>query len=282
MHSIKSISTNYVAHLSRIYNANEAKSITNLVLSRVLQKDKVQLVLNANEKLKTESENILLEYLAELEKGKPVQYVLGVADFFDLIFKVNEHVLIPRPETELLVRWILEDCENEDISILDIGTGSGIIPVALKHALPNVKMNALDISVDALSIAKQNSHQNKAEVHFFLFDVLAEKALADKYDIMVSNPPYIPERDKQALHRNVREFEPNLALFVPDNDALLFYNRIADLALQSLKKPGLLYFEMYEEYALQISKMLELKGFQGIEIRKDQANKDRMIRAKLI
>ncbi|MBT8196219.1 MAG: peptide chain release factor N(5)-glutamine methyltransferase, partial [Bacteroidia bacterium] len=214
--------------------------------------------------------------------GKPVQYVLGSTEFFGLNFKVNASVLIPRPETELLVQWILDDDPKANSSILDIGTGSGIIPISFKHSLPSVSVSAMDISEGALEVAKENARINKVDVEFLLNDILEDKAIDSKYDVIVSNPPYVPIKDKESLHKNVKAFEPHLALFVPNEDALLFYNRISDYAMQALQRPGFLYFEIYEDYANQIAEMLGQKGFQEIEIKKDLADKDRMIRAKLV
>lgn len=281
MHTIKSLAAVFNQVLSSMYDAPEAKAIGNLVFMHALDWDKSDLFLNADEALTPNDEKVLLAYLKDLQTGKPVQYVLGEIDFFDLKFKVNSDVLIPRPETEELVRWILKDEPQEELKVLDIGTGSGIIPISLKHAREQWEVHAIDLSEPALRMAEENAQLNLVDVQFSAFDVLSEQRLEHSFDIIVSNPPYIPINDKKSLHQNVKDFEPHLALFVPNDDATIFYTKIADLALGALNKPGFLYFEIYELYAQNIIEMLHSKGFQAIELRQDMAGKDRMIRAKL-
>ena len=204
MNSIKSISDLFVKKLSVVYDLNEAQAIKNLVLTTVFSCNSADLVIRRNDIVDESLLIILNNYLQKLETGKPVQYVLGESEFFDLRFKVNDAVLIPRQETELLVQWIIDDFKNTSPNILDVGTGSGIIPISLKKNIVGSDVSGLDVSKDALTIAKENAALNKVEVSFIEFDVLSNKELSAKYDIIVSNPPYVPISDKSLLHINVR------------------------------------------------------------------------------
>lgn len=282
MSNIKSISDQFVKKLAKVYDLNEAKAIKNLVFTTVFNCNFADLVLRRNDIVEESLWKKLNTYLAELEQGKPVQYVLGETEFFNLKFIVNSAVLIPRQETELLVLWIIDDFKNSSPNILDIGTGSGIIPISLKKNIERAVVSGLDVSNDAIQLANKNAALNKVDVSFFDFDVLSGIELIDRYDIIVSNPPYVPLADKNSLHKNVIDFEPSIALFVPNEKPLLFYERIADLALHALIRPGSLYFEIYESDASEIKQMLEIKGFQKVVVRRDFAEKDRMIKAELI
>ena len=243
--------------------------------------------------------DFLLEDLDIIKKrllaGEPVQYVVGFAWFFGLKFKVNPDVLIPRPETEELVAWIREDTLNKLIDegpnplrVLDIGTGSGCIPITLKVKNPKVTVSAVDISEGALITASRNAYRMNADVDFKRLDILNENSWSEigQFDIIVSNPPYIPTQEKALMANNVLDYEPHLALFVTDADPLIFYEKIADFAKKHLwmnpkytQLRGILYLECNEFNAPKVVKMLQNKGFYNVELRKDMSKKDRMIRA---
>ncbi len=213
--------------------------------------------------------------------GEPVQYIVGFAWFYGLKFKVNNFVLIPRPETEELVEWILETTKNaqKPIKILDIGTGSGCIPVTLKVKNPSFDVHAVDVSESALITASRNAYRMNADVTFNRIDILnqAESLSLPHFDVIVSNPPYIPNHEKALMQDNVLLHEPDLALFVDDNDPLIFYKTIADFAKKRLNTEGVLFFECNEFNAHQVIEMLKEKGFQDVFLRQDMSGKDRMV-----
>lgn len=234
----------------------------------------------------TVSESELLKFndaIKELKKFKPLQYILGEANFYGLKFYVNEHVLIPRPETEELVHFIIHDNKMNAPAILDIGTGSGCIPIALKKNIPSAVVSSIDVSEKALNVANRNAKKNDVEILFILRDILDPLAILDqqllKYDIIVSNPPYICNAEKNKMDKNVLDYEPHLALFVNDNDPLLFYNVICDFALKMLKTNGKLYFEINQSLASETKDLLESKGFKNVELIKDLSNNYRILRS---
>lgn len=215
-----------------------------------------------------------------LAQGEPLQHVTGFTEFCGLRFKTDRRALIPRPETEELVETIVRECdEQQPMHILDIGTGTGAIAISLASLLPHSAVTAMDVSADALSLAAHNAHENHVEVKFVQMDVLQCDKLTQSYDIIVSNPPYIPEKMRTSLHRNVMEYEPSLALFVTDEKPLLFYEKIAALAISALPAGGRLYFETYEEYHPQLKKMLEEMGFAKVESRCDSFGRPRFVKA---
>ena len=232
--------------------------------------------------------------ISELKAEKPIQYITGEAWFYGLRFEVNENTLIPRPETEELVEWIVESQKSKvesqklkvenlkiqksnNLTILDIGTGSGCIPIALKKEIPNADVSAIDVSEKALEMAHKNALDNQVEVNFILQDILETESLDEKYDVIVSNPPYVRNLEKYEIKKNVLDYEPHLALFVNDSDALLFYRKIAQLALKSLAPNGKLFFEINQYLAKEMVELLEQLGFKNIELRKDFMGNDRMI-----
>ena len=224
----------------------------------------------------------LIELVSELKKDKPLAQIIGEWEFYGLKFKVNEHTLIPRPETEELVQLIVnENGEHDNLNILDIGTGTGCIPISLKNELKNTNITAFDVSNEALKIAKKNAALNNLEVNFKKVDILGadNQDLISELDIIVSNPPYIPQKEKELMHKNVLDFEPELALFVDDTEPLLFYDKIADFALHHLKQNGKLYFEINENYGQETKQLLINKGFKNVLVIKDLNEKDRMIKA---
>lgn len=225
---------------------------------------------------------VMQTVLERLEKEEPIQYILGKTEFYSLPFKVNKHVLIPRPETEDLVSWVLENLpnENEKKSILDIGTGSGCIPIAIKKNRPETNIYAIDISKEALKVAQQNANFNEVTISFIEQDILQADSLSQEFDVIISNPPYVRELEKKEMRNNVLEHEPHNALFVSDENPLLFYKKIADLAKKHLSENGLLFFEINQYLEKETINMLKEKGFSNVEVKRDLFGNPRMILAK--
>lgn len=216
--------------------------------------------------------------LDRLASGEPFQYVMGRTEFCGLPFKVTPAVLIPRPETEELVaRIVSENAGRTGLSVLDIGTGSGAIAVTLAKNLPDATVTALDVSEEALAVASENAEYNSVSVRFLKFDILVEAPLPGRYDLIVSNPPYVPERDRAVMHRNVLEHEPALALFVPDDRPLIFYEAIVEKAATALNTGGRLYLETHEDYHPELKQLLENYGFVGVECRQDLFGRPRFV-----
>ncbi len=245
-----------------------------IVMEFLLGHNRSDCIIHANKEITTEITDRIKQIIADLKTKKPIQYILGETEFYGLQFKVNEHTLIPRPETEELVEWILKE---EFSSALDIGTGSGCIAITLAKNT-NAKITAIDISKEAIDVAKENTKNNKVEIDFMLQDILQAETLS-KVDLIVSNPPYILNSEKQKMESNVLDFEPDLSLFISDNDPLLFYKKIGVLAEKSLNCGGKLYFEINEKYGAEILEMLSKIGFVDIALKKDINDKDRMVKA---
>ena len=220
--------------------------------------------------------------LLRLKKQEPIQYILGCTAFYGLTFKVNEHTLIPRPETEELVDWVLSNLHDQDrvLDILDIGTGSGCIAISLAKNIPTARVSGLDISEKTLEVAQENAVKNQVLVSFCKKDILETTALKNKYDVMVSNPPYVRQLEKKAMNANVLDYEPGVALFVPNEDPLLYYRKIAQLAMVSLQTRGWLYFEINEYLSKEMDVLLKDIGFANIEIKKDFREVPRMIKCQ--
>lgn len=242
---------------------------------------RVEIPLNLKRNLTDTERSFFDVALQKLEKFVPIQYILGETEFYALHFKVGPGVLIPRPETEELVDLIIKQAPKGEISILDIGTGSGCIAVSLAKFLPHAKVTAFDISQDALTIASQNAAQNGVEVSFVEKDILTTDALHQNFDIIVSNPPYVLNIEKQKMQPNVLEHEPHTALFVPDEDPLLFYRKITQLAQNHLNPNGKLYFEINEALGNETVHLLESLGFKNVMLKKDFFGKDRVVVAKV-
>ncbi len=273
----------FKSELKGIYDDREASNITDWVFEHVTGLKKWQRR-NNQDTLSDTQKNQLENYLKKLLRSMPVQYVLNEAWFYKRKYYVNENVLIPRPETEELVEWVIQDStatQKNKIQIIDIGTGSGCIPVSLKLELPNVLVDAIDISDKALLIAKRNAYKLKASINFFQINFLqnAEWLLLSKYDIIVSNPPYIPISEKKMLSKNVADFEPQVALFVKNDEPFIFYKQIADFAQLHLNTDGKIYVEVHEAYANDVKKIFDAAGFTAI-IKKDIYGKERMVRAE--
>lgn len=275
---MQQLKLHFFKSLEALYPPQELTVLYKMVIEFISKKNNT-LVLD----LIQEEQEAFNNHINQLKKGIPIQYVLGEADFYQLKFKVNEHVLIPRPETEELVYLILQDAKiNQPKSIIDIGTGSGCIPIALKKHLPNTAINAIDISENAIAVAKENALKNKVEIDFTIADALhLESKNFQKFDVIVSNPPYIALSEMEDMEANVTKHEPHLALFVADENPLIFYQKIADFALTNLKQNGVLYFEINQALAQETQELLEQKGFIT-EIIKDINQNDRMIKAQLL
>lgn len=270
---------NYIKQLSGVYDADEAVSITNWVFEDILLVKAFQIPM-LEKQLSFTEENDLNDILERLLLHEPLQYILGYAYFYELKFNVNKSVLIPRPETEELARLIVQrEKINKSLNIIDIGTGSGCIAISLKHHLPQSKVWAMDISPEALAVSKQNASDNKVDIQFVQDDIRDSqfKFENQKFDVIVSNPPYIKEDEKAAMHSNVLNYEPSLALFVPKQNALLFYKAILTFAKVNLAENGRVYFEINEALGNEMKELCISFGFQNVELQKDMQGKDRMM-----
>jgi len=279
------------------YPEREINNLIEIIISHLLDIPKHEIHIEKNKPVDDAHNLRIIEIVKELKTGKPVQYILGYTEFYGLTLNVAPVVLIPRPETEELVKWIIDDHARESDVILDIGTGSGCIAVALKKNMPLAEIYACDISSSALKIAKENARSNNADIVFFCLDILSpdtpEYSMKPEdfpagakmipqihpfYDLIVSNPPYIPIKEKPLININVSGFEPGNALFVPDEDPLMFYRHIANFGSDHLKKNGQIYFEIHEKSGLAIKNLLEKSGYKNVIIRRDINGKDRMIK----
>lgn len=275
----------FVKVLSPIHGEGEAESFFYLILEAKHQLERIDLALRPDMHL-TDAEilvwNILIE---QLKMEIPIQYLLGKTSFYGLDFEVNSSVLIPRPETEELVEWILEDQKLKvnirKLRVLDIGTGSGCIAISLAKNISNAEVFAIDISETAVSTAKKNAETNKVEVSFMTQNILQTDNLGQQFDVIVSNPPYVRNQEKQDIKKNVLDNEPHLALFVEDTDALIFYKKISELAQKNLAPTGQLFFEINQYLGKETAALLTEMGFKNIKLRKDIYGNDRMIRATI-
>jgi release factor glutamine methyltransferase len=278
---LKTYKSTFLQELSPLYDEKEIESFFYIVLESFHNKKRIDLALNPSMEMDAVQLLRWESVLSDLKKEKPIQYILGETEFYGLPFLVNENTLIPRPETEELVEWILESAKKEvqstKFKILDIGTGSGCIAISLAKNLPDAQVSAIDVSEKALATAHKNAEINKVEVNFILKNILETEILDEKYDIIVSNPPYVRNLEKKEIKPNVLQYEPHLALFVEDNDALLFYRKIAELAKKNLSENGKLYFEINQYLGKETVKLLEEMGFKNIVLKKDIYGNDRMI-----
>ena len=250
-----------------------------LTIEELLKMNRSQSIMFSKKDISSDISKRIQEIILDLKAQIPIQYILGFSDFFGMKFKVNKNTLIPRPETEELVSWIIEDNINQKKSYLDIGTGSGCIIISLSKKLHG-SFSAIDISKKALNVAKENAKSNDSKVNFHIKDLFDTDLNMNKYDIIVSNPPYVLEEEKHMIAGNVLN-EPHLALFVDSQNPLIFYERITDIARQHLNKEGSLYFEINENYSAQIISILHKARFVNIQLKKDINRKDRMIKAVL-
>lgn len=271
----------YIHHsLQDIYPLQELKNLTFIICKDILQLPELDIYLGKDVKLSEEKEQLLKSVIQRLQQHEPIQYVRGTADFYGFSFLVSPGALIPRPETEELVDLIMKETIPSP-RILDIGTGSGCIAITLNKKIAGSKVEGWDISTAALDIASRNSKELKADVHFKQQDILLFQPQTEVFDIIVSNPPYITEKEKESMHKNVLDWEPGTALFVPNNDPLLFYRHIATIAKQMLTPAGKLYFEINRAYGNETRTMLEELGYQHIQLIKDLSQNHRIITANL-
>ena len=279
---LKQYKTHFFDSLKNIQDEQEIESFFFILTEYLHNIKRVDVALNPNFELSEDDVEKWNAILAELQLEKPIQYITGEAWFFRLRFEVNENTLIPRPETEELVEWILSSSIiHHPSSILDIGTGTGCIPISLKTNLPKANVSAIDVSEKALEVAKRNAISNKVDISFIQANILEVEDLSQYFDIIVSNPPYVRNLEKEEIKKNVLDYEPHLALFVEDTDALLFYRKIAQLALKNLAPNGLLFFEINQYLGKETVELLENLGFKNIELKKDMYGNDRMIRCTI-
>ncbi len=268
------------SELQGMYPSREIDQFISMTFEAVMNMGKVAVMVNGSAGIDSEQQAQFEKILAGLKREEPIQYLLGKTIFYELPFLVNPAVLIPRPETEELVQWILQDNPPTEAAVMDLGTGSGCIAIALKHHLRKASVSAIDSSVAALNVATKNAELNGLKVNFFQFDILEQESFgfAD-FDIMVSNPPYVTPGEMKAMHKNVLDHEPHGALFAPEENPLIFYRRIVDLADGHLKRGGKLYFEINQAFGPDIVQLLQDRGYTGVKLRKDLNDNDRMIRA---
>ena len=277
--------------LKKLYPTSEIDTFLFLLLEEYLNFKRIDVVLKSNFEISPEDLILLRSSTKLLEQEIPIQYILGKTEFYGFPFILNEHVLIPRPETEELISSILENvlktrsfhtnANEKQLKILDIGTGSGCIPISLKKSLPFAEITAIDVSNEALTIAKKNAVLNKVDINLTQQDILNTTSLNQLYDVIVSNPPYVRESEKKEIKNNVLNNEPHMALFVEDNNPLVFYNKIAELAKNHLTKNGTLFFEINQYLGKETVELIKLKGFNKIQLKKDIFGRDRIIIASL-
>jgi release factor glutamine methyltransferase len=288
---LKQYKDHFFDSLQNIQEEHEIESFFFILTEYLHQLKRVDVALHPNFELSEYDVEKWNTILAQLQQEKPIQYITGEAWFYGMKFQVNENTLIPRPETEELVDWILNSPITQypsPITILDIGTGTGCIPIALKANVPQVNVSAIDVSEKALELAKRNAMLNKVEINFIQANILdvedlskiPNSKLQTNFDIIVSNPPYVRNLEKQEIKKNVLDYEPHLALFVEDTDALLFYRKIAQLALKNLSPNGLLFFEINQYLGKETVELLENLGFKNIELKKDMFGNDRMVKSE--
>lgn len=278
---ISELKEKFFATLVELYPKEEIQSFFNILSQEYFGLSRLDIALNPKTKISLQSLNKIEDALLRLQEHEPIQYIVGNTEFYGLPFYVNKHTLIPRPETEELVDWILTENpgkESSGMKILDIGTGSGCIAISLAKNLPNFSLCGLDFSEGALEIAERNAVLNNVNVDFFCQDILKAENLTEQYDIIVSNPPYVRDLEKKEMQQNVLDYEPGSALFVRDQDPLIFYRIITALAKDSLKLNGVLFFEINEFLAEEMIALLASQGFRDIEVRKDIYGKNRMIK----
>lgn len=281
--TIAEIRFQLIQKLKIIYSESEAVNITELVLEHVFKLSKSELIINSQRKIDDNEDRNIVTILARLLQHEPIQYILQEAWFYNYKFFIDKNVLIPRPETEELVEWILKESVHQKIeTILDVGTGSGCISIALKIKLPTATVTAIDCCSEALFVAATNAANLNAEVNLMLLDFLNKenRKQLEQFDIIVSNPPYIPRKDKETMNKNVWMYEPEIALFVPDYDPVIFYTSLAEFGKEHLKEGGSVFTEIHEDFADGVSAIFKKNEFPFVTVKKDLQGKARMIQAK--
>ncbi|MBL0181627.1 MAG: peptide chain release factor N(5)-glutamine methyltransferase [Chitinophagaceae bacterium] len=277
---LKELYRNFLLQLQQVYSLSEATNITDWVFEKKASLKRSDILKNPGKVITAAADKLIQEAMQELLTHKPVQYVLGEAWFYHMKLKVNEHVLIPRPETEELVEQLIKDRKSKltDPAILDIGTGSGCVPIAIKKHLPAAIITSIDVSEKAIELAKENAALHNAHINFIQLDFLDESKRngLPMFDIIISNPPYIPFNEKEKLDRNVTAFEPHLALFVPDDSPLIFYQEIALFGKNNLLPNGKIYLETHEKLAKEVAALF-MKDYQTVMIKKDIYGNERMV-----
>lgn len=272
-----------INHLEAIFDVSEIESFFYILIDYRFKFNKIDYVLNKDYLLSKDDIIFFDEVIARLKQEEPIQYIVGETVFYDLKFYVNSSTLIPRPETEELVDWVVKDnFSKKTVNILDIGTGSGCIPITLSKNIENSIVTSVDVSEKALQVAKKNAHINNVEVSFIKDTILEPTKINGSdnvFDVIISNPPYVRDLEKREIKKNVLSYEPHLALFVEDDDPLIFYRKISQYALNHLNKKGVLYFEINQYLAKETILLLKKIGFKNIELRKDLSGNDRMIKA---
>ena len=290
---LKQYKNHFFDSLKNIQHEQEIESFFFILTEYLHNLKRVDVALNPDFEISDAAIEKWNVILAQLQQEKPIQYITGEAWFYGLQFEVNENTLIPRPETEELVEWIIESqkskVKSQKFEILDIGTGTGCIPISLKANLPHVNVSAIDVSEKALEVARRNAVSNKVEINFIQTNILEVEDLSQlqtpnfqlptSFDIIVSNPPYVRNLEKEEIKKNVLDYEPHLALFVEDTDALLFYRKIAQLALKNLAPNGLLFFEINQYLGKETVELLKNLGLKNIELKKDIYGNDRMVKS---
>lgn len=270
----------FLLELKETFPVEEIESFFFLLMEHHLNKRRLDFALHPDFNVDAQIKIHFETALAQLKKEFPIQYIIGKTEFLGLTFEVNQHVLIPRPETEELVTWVLNlHKHKKHLHILDIGTGSGCIPISLAKNMDKAIIDAIDLSEAALSVAKKNAALNGVHIDFIQNDILQVEGLDKTYDLIISNPPYVRESEKLSMHNNVLQYEPEIALFVDDQNPLIFYKHIVQLAQLSIKKEGELFLEINQYLGKAVMELLRNNGFREIEIKKDFYDADRMIRA---
>ena len=279
---LSQLKINFTTVLQGVYDKEEVHCFFYILCDFFLQYSRFEVSMSQDTVVSAKNITGFEKALLRLKKQEPIQYILGTTEFYGLTFKVNEHTLIPRPETEELVDWVLSNLHDQDrvLDILDIGTGSGCIAISLAKNIPTARVSGIDISEKTLEVAQENAVKNQVLVSFCKKDILETTSLENKYDVMVSNPPYVRQLEKKAMNANVLDYEPGVALFVPNEDPLLFYRKIAQLAMVSLQTRGWLYFEINEYLSKEMDVLLKDIGFANIEIKKDFREVPRMIKCQ--
>ena len=281
--TIKEVYRNFLLQVQTVYSASEASVITDIIFESV-NIHKTDVIKNPQQTIGETANQLINDRLQQLLQHKPIQYILGEAWFYNMKFKVNEHVLIPRPETEELVEWVIENSKLHvsNSKILDIGTGSGCIAIALKKNLTGSNVTAIDVSHDALKTAAENALHNHANVDFIQTDFLqsSEWNKLGMFDIIVSNPPYIPINEKETMSRHVTQYEPSTALFVPDEDPLVFYEKIAAFGKDHLNYDGKIFVETHENLAQRTAAAFRSAKYNYVDVKQDIFGKERMVMAR--